>query len=150
MTPHSVVDRLQRLKAEEPGPTYSELVGEDLSDLEVAELWLVLDAYATAAKQAAQMIGGEWVQRYAETGAVEVYGLLVYATDSTKWERCTDPDGFWKAAKRYGFAQVSRWFNPNEAKMGSLPQAIRDTFFEKGRNKKPEASPASIPLEMLT
>lgn len=149
MRPADVVDRLTRLKAESGDVRYGDLIGEDLDDVDVAELWLLMDAYKTAANQAARIVGDEWVKRYAESGAIEIGEWLVYVKHHRTDEKCSDPGSFLSWLAKHP-DQIVAVVSPNSVKKGSLPPAVRDTFFEKVKVELPEAQPSSIPLEMIS
>lgn len=152
VTPAALVDKYARLKAEGITPTYAELVGEYLADDELAGLWLEVDAYKTNTNQVAEIVGAHWVEVWEGRGnkGLEVDGYLIGAKKGYTRERCTDQAGFFSwllANPSQGLAAV----NPNSLRFGSLPPAVRDTFFEKEDVVKPDAQPkpAAIPVEVI-
>lgn len=149
-----IVDRAIRLRMEskQEAPTYDLLVGEGLSDEQVARAWLSLGEYSTAVAAAVKALGDEWVRRYQARGEkpIEVDGHLVLTKTGRPVETCIDSPGFlaWLEANPQ---MVHMILNPNEVKKGSLPPAVRSTFFERRDVVKPEdqPKPSAIPLEIL-
>lgn len=151
MNPADITDKAMRLKAEGIDPTYNDLVGEDLELDQLADLWLSCTSWKAAANLVDKVIGEKLAGILsAESRGVEVSGHFVMAISGTKWEKCIDPEGFWTVLLRDP-DRISRYFNPNDARKGSLPPEVRDTFFEKGETPKPEAAPrpAAIPVQVL-
>jgi len=72
-------------------------------------------------------------------------GYLIWFGVSTK-EECVDPDGFFSWL-RENPDEVSKAFNPNTARKGSIPPAVRGTFFEKTLYGEPKMQ--SVPVEVL-
>jgi hypothetical protein len=152
-TPQSLVDKAVRLRAESKVPlAYNELVGEYLSDVQIAELWLILDEYQTAVNAVVAAVGDKWVEVWEGRGnrGLEVDGYLIGAKKGYTRERCTDQAGFFSwllENPSQGLAAV----NPNSVRFGSLPPAVRDTFFEKEDVVKPDAvaKPVAIPVEVI-
>lgn len=153
VTPQSLADKAVRLRAETKTPlTYGELVGDELTDEEVARLHLNLDEYQTAVNAVVKAIGDEWVRRWKARGekGLEVDGFWVATELGTKWEKCVDSFGLldWLSKNPQ---MVHVVLNPNEVKKGSLPPAVRSTFYEQGRTVKPhhERKPVSVPFEVI-
>ena len=152
LTGRDVVERCVRLRNETKTLVYNDLVGEDLSDEDVARLWLSIDSYQTSVNAAVKAVGDEWVRRYAARNcqAIEVDGYLLVTRKGYVKESCTDVGGFlsWLSSHPESIVSV---VSPNSVKFGSLPPAVRDTFFVKEDVVKPDAveKPAAIPLEIL-
>ena len=152
LTGRDVVERCVRLRNETKELVYNDLVGEELSDEDVARLWLSIDSYQTSVNAAVKAVGDEWVRRYQARGnyAIELDGFLVTTKLGTTREVCVDTAGFnaWLAQNP---ELVEAAFNPNSARMGSLPPAVRSTFFERTTSVKPDAVPypVAIPLEVI-
>ena len=146
----SLIDKAIRLRTEsKDGFTYDELVTEDLTTDEVAALWLSLSEYKTAAAQVEKAVS-EYLAILLVPGGVELPGWLVYNTVGSWKEPCTNPEGFWSRALQTP-EEIPKWFNPNDVKVGSIPPEVRDTFFHRYRDHKPEAEakPSAIPVEVL-
>jgi hypothetical protein len=115
-------------------------------------LWLILDEYQTAVNAVVKSVGDKWVEVWTARGekGLEVDGYWVATELGTKWEKCVNTSGFlsWLADNPQ---MVHVVLNPNEVKKGSLPPAVRDTFFESGRTVKPhhERKPVSVPFEVI-
>lgn len=123
---------------------YSDLF--DHADEEtLARLWMVADEYRKVAGLVARVIGDEFVARSKPT---EVDGFLVVPSEYRTDERCVDHEGFfgWLSENP---DQTAKLFNANYARKGSMPQAVRETFFEKVKKKRPEIVPQAIPTEVL-
>lgn len=132
MNPAFLVDKAIRLRAESKVPlTYGELIGEELSDEEVMNLHLSFDEWETAANAVKKALDDEVVRRIDARGKpMEVSGYLITTKVGYTRERCHDTAGFLSWLIQYpeqGLAAV----NPNNLRFGSLPPAVRDTFFER-------------------
>jgi hypothetical protein len=81
---------------------------------------------------------------------VEVDGFKVGFKKGYTRERCVDTAGFTSWATENP-KQLIAAVNANNVKFGSLPPAVRDTFFEKETVVKPDAveKPLAIPLDVL-
>lgn len=147
-----VVDRVARLRNETTTLFWNDIVGEELTDEEVARLWLSISAYQTAVNAAVKVVGDEWVRRFQDRNctAIEVDGFLVVTKKGYTKESCIDSDGFlsWLAQNP---GMVPAVVAPNSVKFGSLPPAVRQTFFSKEDVVKPDTveKPAAIPLDVL-
>lgn len=119
----------------------------DLTDEELARLWLVADEWRKSVTGLVKLIADEWVERGAW---VEVDGFKVGHKKGYTRERCIDSAGFTTWALENP-DQLIAAVNPNNVRFGSLPPAVRDTFFEKETVVKPDAveQPVAIPLEVL-
>jgi hypothetical protein len=152
VTGRDVVERCVRLRNETTTLDYNDLVGEDLTDEDVARLWLSIDSYQASVNAAVKAVGDEWVRRYTARGnhAIELDGFLVTTKKGYTRERCIDPEQFlaWLAENP---ETVPAILNPNSIKFGSLPPAVRQTFFSKEDVIHPDAQPkpAAIPIEVL-
>jgi hypothetical protein len=111
---------------------------------ELARLWMVADEWRLTAGVVAKLIADEFVRGK----AVEVDGFLVVPSEYRTDEQCVDADGFfdWLADNP---DQTPKLFNPTYARKGQLPPAVRDTFFEKSKKRRPEIVPQAIPVELL-
>lgn len=140
----NVLERMVRLRSESKDVTFGELNLDDTDPKALAETWLTLKEWATAATQAASLVEAELV-KFLPGAPVEAFDQFVYYGQSTR-ETCIDPVAFhdWLANHP---EELNRAYNPNTARKGSLPPAVRETFFEK--EKVGEAKVQSVPLEML-
>lgn len=147
----ALVDKARRLRAEVKEPlTYGQLIGEELDDEEVMNLHLSLDDFQTATNAVVKAVGDEVVKRVEANGAREVSGYFITTKVGYTRERCHDTAGFlsWLMQNPdQGLAAV----NPNNLRFGSLPPAVRGTFFEKEDVVKPDVQPkpVAIPVEVL-
>jgi hypothetical protein len=152
VTPQSLISKAVRLRAETKQPlSYGELVGENLDDETVMNLHLLLDEWQTALNAVVRAVGDEVVKRLDARGRpMEVSGYLLTTKTGYTRERCVDQAGFFSwllENPSQGLAAV----NPNSLRFGSLPPAVRDTFFEKENVVKPDVQPkpAAIPVEVI-
>lgn len=152
MTPAFLIDKASRLRAETKEPlSYGELVGDELDDEEVMNLHLSLDEWQTALNAVVKAVGDEVVRRIDARGKpMEVSGYLITTKVGYTRERCHDTAGFLSWLIQYpeqGLAAV----NPNNLRFGSLPPAVRQTFFSKEDVVRPDAAPkpVSIPVEVI-
>ena len=115
----------------------------------VASLWLLAQSWKSAANRVEKIIGAALVDRL-KGGSVEVAGQLVFTTEGTSTEKCTDVEMFYDWLEDNP-AQARRIFNPNNVKFGSLPPDIRARLFEKKTVVKPDSMtlPASAPLAVV-
>jgi len=143
---HELVDKATRLRSEDKTFSYNELSGDDLELQELAELWVTATEWATAARAVKDAIGEELVRVLGDSSRnVTASGQLIWLGVSTK-EECVDPEGF-NAWLYDNPAEIERVFNPNTARKGSLPPAVRDSFFEKVQYGEPKMQ--SVPVEVL-
>ena len=139
-----LVERAVRLRTESKTLTFNELGLEVDDPQSLAEVWLSLKEWITAGNQVASLMGVELASML--PGApVEAFGHLVYYGQRSV-EKCIDPQGF-HAWLRDNPDVVEAAFNPDSARKGSIPRAVRETFFEK--SKKGEAVVQAVPLEVL-
>jgi hypothetical protein len=126
---------------------FADFFAEDLTDEQLARLWLVADEWRKTVDGLAKLIADEWVARGVW---VEVDGFKVGHKKGYTRERCIDTAGFTSWAMANPDQLVSA-VNPNNVRFGSLPAAVRDTFFEKETVMKPDAieQPVAIPLDVL-
>lgn len=117
-----------------------QLTGENFTVEELARLYVEAGAWATAAGKVKEAIGQALLAVVDEP--VEVDGWLVWKGENRK-EVCVDPEGFgdWLAQHP---ELAGRLFNPNAARVGALPPAVRDTFYEKQTYGKVEIKAASL------
>jgi hypothetical protein len=149
LTGRELADRVDRLRNETTTLFWDDVVGEDLTDEDVARLWLSATAYQTAVNQAVKLAADEWVRRFSDSNrSVEVDGYLIFASKKSTSEKCIDTDGFlsWLAQNPLMIPAV---LNPNNVKFGSLPPAVRSTFFEKRDVFKPDMTAVAVPVEVL-
>jgi len=142
------VDKATRLRSESADFTYDDLISDNLTVDELAGLWISAQEWATAARQVEKIIGaklGELLGESKTASNVQASGYLIWFGVSTK-EECVDPDGFFSWL-RENPDEVSKAFNPNTARKGSIPPAVRGTFFEKTLYGEPKMQ--SVPVEVL-
>lgn len=121
----------------------AQLTGEDFTPEELARLYVEAGAWLTAAGKVKAAIGDALLT--VVDSPLEVDGWLVWKSENRK-EVCVDPEGF--AAWLEGETQlVGKLFNPNSVRVGALPPAARDTFYEKQAYGKVELQAA--PLEVI-
>ena len=118
-------------------------VGDPLSDEELAELWVLLLEYRAAVSQAEGILRSE-LNRL--ENPVEVLGQLVYRGEG-KREKCMDSWAFCEWLSGQNQEMIFRVLNPDTVRKGSLPPAVRDTFFEKVPDGKLDVR--AVPVEML-
>jgi hypothetical protein len=142
-----VVDRVVRLRGEaDPEVSFGVLVGEDLELEELAALWLSLTEHRLAAAAAEKAVGEELARRLAAgSRGVEASGSWIYY-GSSKREVCVDPVAFFDWLAKHP-ELLAKTFNANTARKGSIPPAVRDTFFEKVDSIEPRLT--SVPVEVL-
>jgi hypothetical protein len=141
-----LLDKATRLRSETKAFTYNELVPDDIGTQELAELWVTSQEWVTAARAVEAVVATELAARFSESHSnVEASGYLVWL-GVRKVEECVDPVGFitWLEENP---SEIGKAFNPNTARKGSLPPAVRDTFFEKRRVGEPRMQ--AVPVEML-
>ncbi len=144
-----LTDLVMHLRMEEGDIGFADLDVET-DDVEgLADLWVLASEWTTAANRVEKIIGAELV-RQLDGGAVDVGDLRVFAKLGYTKETCVDTQGFlgWLEANP---GHAVRVINPNSVRKGSLPPAVRDTFFEKERVVKPDSEPmpVAVPREVL-
>ncbi len=144
-----LTDLVMHLRMEEGDIRFADLDVET-DDLEgLADLWVLASEWKTAANRLEKIIGAELV-RQLDGGVVDVGDLRVFTKIGYTKETCVDTQGFlgWLEANP---GHAVRAINPNSVKKGSLPPAVRDTFFEKERVVKPDSEPVpvAVPREVL-
>ena len=136
--------------------TVAERVGYEGDPLTPADLDLdlidnpqdALDVYRRAVRQrqAAAAVEHAAGQRLAELlgeGGAARYGDQIVRYQRGWRERCIDPNGFWDGVALLESAdelRVRDLFNPNTSKKAAMPQALRDTFFDRVQNPDPVLS----------
>ena len=129
--------------------SFEDLIEEEVETEALAELWLLYDEYRAAANRVEKILNDELGRRMKEEDSRFSIGdwqvFLGYRSTS---EKCIDADGFWQVILADP-DQVPRYFNPNVARMGSLPPSVRDTFFEKTRPPKAEKMAVAAPAQVL-
>ena len=126
--------------------THLELVDGDDETMvhQLIDLEAKLAAYAATVRALRTWTQGQAARLLGEKGAVRV-GDTVWRYTARTEERCADPDGFFAWLRSPdGQKVVDRIWNPNTVKKGSLPEAVRDTFFVKERG---EAKLQAVPVE---
>ena len=121
----------------------AQLTGEPFTTEELARLYVQAEAWATAAGKVKAAIGQALLDVVDEP--VEVDGWLVWKGENRK-EVCIDPEGFAEWLSQHP-ELAGRLFNPNDARKGGLPPAVRDTFYEKQTYGRIEVQAA--PLQVL-
>ena len=81
-------------------------------------------------------LGVQLAERLGDGGAVR-YGDTIYRYGRGWTEKVNDPDVFWKMVDALD-VRPSDIFNPNTAKVGSMPEALRDTAFTRTRDDDPK------------
>ena len=118
--------------------------GDEVRLHQLIDLEAKLAAYAATVRALRTWTQGQAARLLGEKGAVRV-GDTVWRYTARTVETCVDPDGFfgWLRSPD-GQTVLDRILNPNMVKKGSLPEAVRDTFFVR------EEGPArlvSMPVE---
>lgn len=122
------------------------LGGQELSDDELAQVWLSQQYYARAAQAAAKALGEELASRIEARGTgLEVNGEWIMY-QSRKTNRIVDAKGFWEWMRQHP-EYLDKAFNPNATRKTGMPPAIFDTFFETVETGSPVLS--SVPVEIL-
>lgn len=137
--------------------TPAELEGGEITTDQLAGLWLAVDEYRTVANQVEKILNDELGRRLENQGGgtIEVGDWLVFRGYRSKSEKCTDPDGFWDWMRAKALQVedpiefVSRLVNPNSLRIGSLPPAVRETFYEKTIPPKAEKQAVAAPIEKV-
>ena len=144
-TDYELVVEASKLHSRGEEAFFDDYFPDDLSDTELARLWLVADEWRKTVTDLVKLIADEWCKRGVW---VEVDGFRVGAKDSYTRERCIDTEGFTAWALEHP-SQLIAAVNPNNVRKGSLPPTVRETFFEKESVAKPDATPAAIPTDVL-
>ena len=127
----------------------------DMSDEDAARLWLVIDEWSKTVSMVRSIVGDEWVSRCdSRGGGLTIDGFYVGSKKGYTAETCVDADGFlnWLViASQTDTGLLRRVLNPNQVRKGSLPPAVRETFFEKEHREKPDTvpKPTVIPVDVL-
>lgn len=145
-----VVSRAIRLRAEQAASEsigYEELVGEDLTLEQVAELLVVIGEVATAAYKAKAAIAAHLASQFETEGrtSIEVAGMLVLFKPK-RTLRVKDPDGFWEYM-RANPELLDPAFNPNNIRKTGIPESVFDTFFEYEVGHTPEIT--EVPMWVI-
>ena len=117
-----------------------QLTGENFTVEELARLYVEAGAWATAAGKVKEAIGKALLAVVDEP--VEVDGWLVWKTEK-KRTVCIDPEGFSDWLGKHP-ELIGKVINPTYIKVGSLPPAVRDTFYETELLGKVEMKAASL------
>lgn len=147
MSLYTLIDRIAVLRVEQGDIDYSTVVHDDLDDENMLRLWLQATQLQTDVNVLVRALEAEAVRRL-DGKSKEVDGFVVYPKKGYTKEECVDPDGFLDWLSQHP-EQVGRVLNPNQVKKGSLPAAVRSTFFEKTEVVKPDAKPQAVPVEVL-
>ena len=89
-----------------------------------------------AAQQVEKATATQLADALGDGGAVR-YGDTFYRYNRGWTEKVIDVDTFWQMAKTLD-VRMSDIFNPNTAKKGSMPEALRDTAFTRKRDDNPK------------
>ena len=92
-------------------------------------------------------LGVQLAERLGDGGAVR-YGDTIYRYGRGWKETVNDPKGFWVMVRTFdltGDLRIEDLFNPNTVRIGSLPDAIRDTAFTKTRDDDPSLK--AVPVD---
>lgn len=124
--------------------TLEQLTGDQFDREELAALYLEAQTFATAAGKVREAVASALLEKLDKPVRVDDK-YLVWAGQKQR-EVCVDVDGFseWLEGNP---SLAFRIFNPNTVKKGSLPEAVRSTFFEKQKYGIVEVQAA--PLEVL-
>jgi len=116
---------------------YGQLVGEELTTEQVAELLLIFTEINTAAWVAKKAMTAELARRMAseERTSLEVAGSLV-TWKPKKEQRIVDTEGFWEYMKANPDLLPAA-FNPNNTRKTGIPSHVFDTFFEVREGVEP-------------
>lgn len=144
--PHAeMVAEVMVLSSEDADLTFADLY--DVDDFptteDVANLWLYADKYRQAANRLERIINTELASRL-EGGSVTVGGWLIF-NGVRKDEKCIDTAGFHAWLRTQDSDLVEKVFNPNTARVGQLPPAARETFFEKFVRENAKKEPIAVP-----
>lgn len=120
-----------------------QLTGEPFTTEELARLYVEAEAWATAAGKVKAAIAQALLAVVEEP--VEVEGWLVWKGESKK-NVCFDQEGFSEWLSSHP-ELAGRLFNPNDVRVGQLPPAVRDTFYEKQTYGRVEVQAA--PLQVI-
>ncbi len=96
-----------------------------------------------AAQQVEKATGTQLADALGEGGAVR-YGDTFYRYNRGWTEKVIDVETFWQMAKTLE-VRLSDIFNPNTAKKGSMPEALRDTAFLRKRDEHPKL--VAVPVD---
>lgn len=134
------------LRSEAEPPSFGELVGEDIPDDQLAELWLSAVDYQRAAKAVVDALVAELGTRMKTTDtAIQVGETLVFYKARIS-SRIVDNDGFWEWMKKNPDLMEAA-FNPNSIRKTGIPASVLDTFYEKV--EKPNAEVQQVPVHVI-
>jgi hypothetical protein len=108
---------------------FDDLFPDDATTEDVANLYLAAEEWRKTADLVAKVVASR-LEPLVRNRAIETGGALIWYGE-TKKETCIDRDGFWKWAATVETDQLRKVFNEGDARKGSLPPSVRDTFFEK-------------------
>ena len=150
-TVKQATDLVMRLRVEEGDIILDDVIEvvDPESPADLADLWLLASEWKTAANLLEKIVGRALV-KVLDGGDVDVGDLRVFTTKGYTKETCVDVPNFllWLEANP---GHAVRVINPNAVKKGSLPPAVRDTFFQKEKVIKPDSEPVpvAVPLQIL-
>lgn len=143
-----MLDAAARLAYEGEAPTTADLEIDDVTDMdEAVSLYRAAVRQAAAARNVERAAGAQLAGLLGRGGAVRL-GPNVVRYQKGWQERCIDHDGFAEALRRMaaeGAIDVGKLVNPNATRKTAMPQAMRDTFFEKVDD--PVASLKVVPID---
>lgn len=134
------------LRGEEGEVTFLQLF-DDMPTDAVAELYLSAEEWRKTAAHLSQIIHARLATDLSDGKAIETGGMLLWYGEKPGYETCVDTSGFFAWLEGEPFTMVERVFNPNTARKGALPEAVRSTFFEQPRSGKVEVQ--AVPVEVL-
>lgn len=138
------------LRAEEGEIRYDEVIEDPISTGDLADLWLDVSEWKTAANQLERIINDELSKRLeAEDKTYQVGEWVVFRGYRSTSEKCRDPEMFHDWLTDAGWEMVRKLFNPNSARVGSLPPDVRERLFEKTRPPKAEREAVAAPAQVL-
>ena len=127
--------------------TRDDLGFDDIDDVDQA-----LELYRHAVRQgqaatAVKKAAGETLALLLGYGGAACYGNQIVRYRRGWKERCIDPDIAMEAIVQMqtdGTIDIRQWFNATQAKKSAMPEAFRDTFFEKVDDPEPKLTDMPI------
>ena len=140
--------------AERVGYEGEPLTPEDLDLDAIEDPTDALDVYRRTVRQrqAALAVEHAAARRLAELlgeGGAARYGDQIVRYQRGWKERCIDPAGFWDGVALLvsaGELRVRDLFNPNTSKKSGMPDALRDTFFDRVQDSDPTLTMGPVDL----
>lgn len=140
------------LRREDGDLILEDLIAEDLDIEALANLWLYLSEWKSAAALLEKIVNDALSAQMEQRGhGLEVGDWIVFYS-TKKTEKCVDTAGFHEALRSEIVSDleiVERLVNPNSIRIGSLPPEIRSKWFKKEEHPKAEKSLAAAPVEKV-